>query len=401
MYELKLDLISTTALAVVLLLAGHQIKHRVRFFETYCIPAPVIGGFAMSLIVLILREAGLATLRFDTTLQGPFMIAFFTTVGIGGSLALLRTGGAALLIYLVLCWFLALFQNSFGAAAAAAFGLHPILGVMAGGVSLEGGHGAAAAFGPVAESLGVTGATSVALASATFGLIAGGVLGGPVANWLIARHKLDIVANKLDTSLPSAHDHEADVKLHSHSLIATMGLVLVLMVLGMWLSSAFEKSSGFVLPAYVGAMFAAIIFRNINDYTRTIRLNRAAIDTISDISLGIFLTMAMMSLKVWELYDLALPLIGALALQVLALLLLTVFVAFRVLGRDYDAAVMCAGLLGHGLCATPNAVANMGAICDRYGVVSYKAFMIIPLCGAVLIDIVAIPFHTWIINYLG
>lgn len=401
MYELKLDLISTTALAVVLLLAGHQIKHRVKFFETYCIPAPVIGGFAMSLIVLILREAGIATLRFDTTLQGPFMIAFFTTVGIGGSLALLRTGGAALLIYLVLCWFLALFQNSFGAAAASAFGLHPILGVMAGGVSLEGGHGAAAAFGPVAESLGVTGATSVALASATFGLIAGGVLGGPVANWLIARHKLNIVANKLDASLPSAHDHEADVKLHSHSLIATMGLVLVLMVLGMWLSSAFEKSSGFVLPAYVGAMFAAIIFRNINDHTRTIRLNRAAIDTVSDISLGIFLTMAMMSLKVWELYDLALPLIGVLALQVLALLLLTVFVAFRVLGRDYDAAVMCAGLLGHGLGATPNAVANMDAICGRYGVVSYKAFMIIPLCGAVLIDIVAIPFHTWIINYLA
>jgi len=320
MYELKLDLVSTTALAVVLLLAGYRLKHKVKFFETFCIPAPVIGGFAMSLLVWALRETGIATIGFDTTLQGPFMIAFFTTV---------------------------------------------------------------------------------ALSSATFGLIIGGVLGGPIANWLIQRHKLDIVANKLDTTLPAAHDHEDDVRLASHSLIATMGLVLTLMVLGLWIASAFEGASGFVLPGYVGAMFAAILFRNLNDRLRVTHLNSAAIDTVSDISLGIFLTMAMMSLKIWELYDLALPLIGVLTLQVLALVALTVFVAFRLLGRDYDAAVMCAGMIGHGLGATPNAVANMSAVCQRYGVTSYKAFMIIPLCGAVLIDLVAIPFHTWILNYLG
>ncbi|KMN82723.1 sodium:glutamate symporter [Chromobacterium sp. LK11] len=400
MQQWKLDLIATTALAVLALLAGYRLKRHVRFFERFCIPAPVIGGFAVSIVVLLLRESGVAAVSFDTTLQTPFMVAFFTTVGIGGSLALLRTGGSTLLIYLGICWALAVFQNVFGAGAAALFGLDPTLGVMAGGVSLEGGHGAAAAFGPMAEQLGTRGATAVALASATFGLIAGGVLGGPLASWLIRRYQLPIQPSSGGAPTPAYHDHEASVTVNSDSLIAAMGLVLALMTAGTLLARQVEQRWDFVLPAYVGAMFAAIVFRNLNDRARLLRLNSAAIDAIADISLGVFLTMAMMSLKIWELYDLALPLLGVLSLQVVALTAISVFIAFRLLGKNYDAAVMCAGLMGHGLGATPNAVANMSAVCQKHGATSYKAFLIIPLCGAVLIDLVAIPFHAWIINYL-
>lgn len=400
MYQLKLDLISSTALAVIMLLAGYKIRQHVRFFERFCIPSPVIGGFGVSLVVLFLRETGLATVSFDTTLQTPFMVAFFTTVGIGGSLRLLRSGGNTLLIYLVICWAVALFQNTFGPAVASLFGLDPVLGVMAGAVSLLGGHGAAAAFGPMAEQLGTHGATAVALASATFGLIAGSILGGPLATWLIRHHKVTIGGQAEDSSLRSNQDNEPAMTVDSNSLIASMGLVLALMTLGLLLASPFQKYWNFVLPAYVGAMLAAIIFRNLNDSLCLVKLNRTAIDMIADVSLGVFLTMAMMNLKVWELYSLALPLLGVLALQTLALSAIAAFIVFRLLGKNYDAAVMCAGLMGHGLGATPNAVANMSAVCQRYGANSYKAFLIVPLCGAVLVDMVAIPFHTWMINYL-
>ena len=400
MYLLKLDLISTTALAVIVLLAGVKIRENVRFFERFCIPAPVIGGFGVSLLVLFLREAGLATVSFDTTLQSPFMVAFFTTVGIGGSLRLLRSGGSVLLIYLAICWGVALFQNTFGPALASLFGLDPVLGVMAGAVSLLGGHGAAAAFGPMAEQLGTKGATAVALAAATYGLIAGSLLGGPFATWLIRRHKVEIAVDADCPSNVAAQSVEAESAVNSHALVGSMGLVLALMTMGIYVAAPFQKYWNFVLPAYVGAMFAAIVFRNLNDSFQLVKLNRQAIDMIADVSLGVFLTMAMMNLKVWELYSLALPLIGVLVLQTVALLMISAFIVFRLLGKNYDAAVMCSGLMGHGLGATPNAVANMSAVCQRFGVTSYKAFLIVPLCGAVLVDLVAIPFHTFMINYL-
>lgn len=400
MYLLKLDLISTTALAVIMLLAGVKIREHVRFFERFCIPAPVIGGFGVSLLVLFLRETGLATVSFDTTLQSPFMVAFFTTVGIGGSLRLLRSGGRVLLIYLAICWGVALFQNTFGPALASLFGLDPVLGVMAGAVSLLGGHGAAAAFGPMAEQLGTKGATAVALAAATYGLVAGSLLGGPCATWLIRRHKVDISVEADPQVNTSVQSKEAESSVDSNALVGSMGLVLALMTMGIYVAAPFQKYWNFVLPAYVGAMFAAIVFRNLNDSFQLVKLNRQAIDMIADVSLGVFLTMAMMNLKVWELYSLALPLIGVLVLQTVALLMISAFIVFRLLGKNYDAAVMCSGLIGHGMGATPNAVANMSAVCQRFGVTSYKAFLIVPLCGAVLVDLVAIPFHTFMINYL-
>jgi ESS family glutamate:Na+ symporter len=400
MFELKLDAVSTTTLTILLLLFGYFIKRRISFLEKFCIPTAVIGGFTMSLLILALHQSAVGVVSFDTSLQTPLMIAFFTTIGIGGSLKLLRSGGSALLAYLVICWGIGIFQDIFGIFATNVFGLDQMFGIMAGGISLEGGHGAAAAFGPVAEKMGHAGSTTVAISSATYGLIAGGLLGGPVAKWLIKRHQVKIESEKTNIIMPEVHIREEDVSVTSHSLIASLGLILVLMVLGSAISSFFEKTWHFVLPGYVGAMLAAIIFRNLNDWLKICRLNRNSIDAISDVSLGIFLTMAMMSLKIWELRGIEFSLFAVLLLQTIAMVLIAVFIAFPLLGKNYDAAVMCAGMMGHGLGATPNAVANMGAVNEHYKVTSYKALLIVPLCGAVLIDIVAIPFHTWIINFL-
>lgn len=403
--SLKFDALWTTAVALLLLILGYGLRRRLRFFETFCIPAPVVGGLIMALLALFLHHNGGASIKFTTSLQSPMMLAFFTTVGIGGSLALLRRGGKALIVYLVFCWILAVVQNGAGVALAKLFGIHPALGVMAGAVSLEGGHGAAASFGPLTENLGVAGAAAVAIASATYGLIAGGLLGGPVCKWLIERNHVDIQASDdaiYQKSASEVMSEGGSNEVTADSFMKSLCLVLVIMALGSLLSgyiAGYTKGTNFSLPGYVTAMFVAVIFRNVNDHVHLVKINTRCINLISDVALGVFLTMAMMSLRIWDLYNLALPLMGILLLQTLLLVIMAIFILFPLLGRDYDAAVMCSGFMGHGLGATPNAVANMGAVCERYGVMSHKAFLIVPLCGAVLIDLVGLPNIVWFINW--
>lgn len=408
-FTIQLDATFTIALSVVLLLLGYELREKIGTLERFCIPAAVIGGLIMAFILLGLHHSGSGmTMKFDTVMQSPMMVAFFTTVGLGGSLALLKRGGIALIIYLFACWGLAVFQNLFGVGLASALGLNPVLGVMAGAVSLEGGHGAAAAFGPIAEELGVSGAKAVAIASATFGLIAGGLIGGPVARKLIERNKLDLEASK-DPLYVQAHNEEAE-PIEARPFLKMLMLVLVCMAIGLWVTGEFnawckassnEFLKNFSLPGYVWAMVIAVVFRNLNDAFKFIKLRNSSIDLIANVSIGIFLTMAMMSLRIWDLYSLALPLITILILQTIAIILLAVFILFPLLGKNYDAAVICAGFCGHGLGATPNAVSNMGAVCEHYKVMSHKAFLIVPLCGAVLIDIVALPFISFCINYFA
>ena len=385
MPTLHLDALSTTALALLLLALGSQLKKRSRWLTRLCVPSPVIAGFGFAFLVWLLRDRGWLDIGLDTSLQTPLMVAFFTTVGLGGSLGLLRKGGKTLLVYLSACWALAILQNLIGVGSAGLLGLDPLLGIMAGAVSLEGGFGAAAAFGPVAEGLGAQGATTVALASATFGMVAG----------LPVQAESD---NRLEALGQQERRQHAAATLDGNLLLRLLTCVLLVMVLGFWLGDALEERLGLVLPSYVGAMFIAIVLRNLDDRLGWLRIPDHAVGTLGDVCLGIFLTMAMMSLKFWELENLGLPLLGVLFIQVAVLLLLTIFVLFRLLGRNYDAAVLCAGFLGHGLGATPNAVANMGAVCEHYRVFSHKAFIIVPLCGAVLIDLVAIPAITWFIN---
>lgn len=404
--HIQFDALWTTALALVLLIVGYGLRRRLRFFEVFCIPAPVIGGLIMAIAALILHHSGGASISFDTALQSPLMVAFFTTVGIGGSLALLSRGGKSLIIYLLFCWFLAVMQNCAGAWLAKMFGIHPVFGIMAGAVSLEGGHGAAAAFGGTTEALGIVGAKAVAIASATFGLIAGGLLGGPVCRMLIERRHVNIAASDEALYKKNAAESgsEADEGVTTNGFLKSLCLVLIFVALGAVLSTfvngSVPKSWNFALPSYVMAMLVAAVFRNINDAAHLVKLRTKCLDLISDVSLGVFLTMAMMSMRIWDLYDLALPLLGILFVQTVLLIILAMFILFPMLGSNYDAAVMCAGFMGHGLGATPNAVANMGAVCERYGVLSHKAFLIVPLCGAVLIDLVALPNIAWFIGFL-
>jgi ESS family glutamate:Na+ symporter len=326
-------------------------------------------------------------------------------VGIAGSLSLLARGGRALIVYLIACWGVAIFQNTLGVGLSKLLGLHPVLGVMAGAVSLEGGHEAAAIFGSTAERLGVVGAQAVAVSSATYGLIAGGLLGGPVVSWLIRRGGLETDASRNDTYKRRQETEEANL-IDGLDFFRMLALVLVLMAAGSLASAWINSQAGnhwqwknFFLPGYVGAMFAGVIFRNLNDVLNVVKLHEKAIELISKAATGIFLTMATMSLRIWDLYDLAVPLTAILLLQTAAIALLAMFVVFPILGRDYDAAVMCAGFIGHSLGATPNAVSNMSAVCESCDSVSYKAFLIVPLCSAVLIDLVSIPNVVWFINY--
>lgn len=399
--SLVIDLVGTTTLAGLLLLLGYFVQKRVKFLSRFCIPAPVIGGLIFSILAWILWSVFGFSFILDTTLQTPFMIAFFACVGYGGSFLLLKSGGKFLGIFLILCWVLAICQNFIGVFLAKILGINPILGVMAGAVSLVGGHGNAAAFGPVAESLGAIGGTGVAIAAATYGLIAGSLLGGPVGNYLITKFRVPIKTSTMgakdDQNLKINNDLEG---VTPKGLIKHIGLIGVFMVIGGLITGGvvLMKIPNFALPGYVGAMFIAIIFRNINDKFKITSINSLDIDLIKEISLGFFLTMAIMTLKIWELASLAIPLFVILIVQTIFIILFVFFIAWPALRKDYDAAVMISGLIGGGLGVTATAVANMSAICEKYNETSLKAFLIVPLCCAVFVDIVAIPIILFFIN---
>lgn len=394
---LNVNMISTLTLAILLLFLGGFLRKKISFFERFCIPTPVIGGLLFSVIALFLKQSNVITISMDTTFQSPFMIVFFTTVGLGGSFALVKKGGKLLLIYWLLSSILAVAQNLIGVGMAKLVGIHPILGVMMGAVSMEGGHGAAAAFGPTAESLGVAGATTVAVAAATFGLISGGLIGGPIAKFLIDKYDLKPAdEEKMEETSYREVAGITDSKVTAQGFLLHLGVISVCMTIG-GIGCDLIAKTGTVLPGYVGAMFVAVIFRNINDKIKLINLDFYTIDLIGDVALGIFLSMALMTLKLWELTSLAGQMFVVLFAQVGFMIIFTTLVVFNLLGKDFDAAVMASGMAGHGLGATPNAIANMSAVTEKYGP-STKAFLIVPLVGAFLIDLFGIPNIVYFMN---
>ncbi|MDR2176095.1 MAG: sodium:glutamate symporter [Synergistaceae bacterium] len=406
--KLSLDPVFTAALASALFVLGLHLRKKFHFLRRFCVPAGVAGGLCMAFCAFCLYYPGIAAISFDQSLQTPLVAIFFTRIGLTASFMAIRKGGRALLFYLFFCWGLALFQNVLGVVLASLFGLHPVLGVMAGAVSLEGGHNLAVIFGPMAESMGVTGATAVAIASATYGLMAGGIMSASISEWLIARHGLEL-ATSYDMLYKGYHEstNRSD-GIEIHEFIHTLALLLALMALGSWAAgrlqdriARIEGWEHFSLPGYLGAMFLAVIFRNLNDRLKWVQIHPRALDLISTVSVSIFLTVSMMGLRIWELYGLALPLLFILVAQTLAIIVITIFVLFPVMGKDYDAAIICSGFVGHGLGAPPSAVSMMRAACEYHNVMSYKAFLIVPLCGAVLIDLVALPSIVWFINYFS
>lgn len=390
------DMVGTIAMGLISLFVGKKLKEKLVFLDRFGIPAAVIGGILFALVHLIMRVCHVGSISYDTTLQTPFMVVFFTTIGLGSSIAGLKKGGKLLVIFWILSGIMTFMQTVIGVSLAKVTGINPLLGVMAGSVSMSGGHGSAGAFGQTIEELGVTGGLTVALSAATFGLIAGGLLGSPLAVHLIKKFNLkpkDVV-NKEEVQ---KKDDTEKREITLSSMMSHVSMLSIVMTIGIALSTLLKTKFGIALPSYVGAMFVAIIFNNLNIKFKWLDMDRNLINIIGETSLNIFLSMALISLKLWELAALAIPLLIILFSQVLFMWLYTRFIVFKAMGGDYDAAVMVSGMCGSGLGATTNAMINMGEISGKYGY-TVNPYLIVPLTGAFLIDIFQMPVIITAIN---
>ncbi|MGB6129945.1 MAG: sodium/glutamate symporter [Psychrilyobacter sp.] len=395
-FLMSFDMIATLAMGLVSLFLGLQIKKKVEWFSKFGVPAPVIGGLIFAIAHLILRQTGIGSIAYTTTLQTPFMVVFFTTIGLGSSISGLKKGGKLLLIFWALSGVMTFMQTVIGVSIAKLTHINPLFGVLGGSVSMSGGHGSAGAFGQTVEAMGVTGASTMALSSATFGLLAGGLLGAPLAFSLIKKYNLKPKFIKTKDEVGIKND-TVERKITSDSLLKHIGMIAIIMTLGMFGSFLLKSNFNLALPSYVGAMFAAIIFNNLNNKFKWMDMDRNLIDILGHTSLNIFLSMALISLKLWELADLALPMILMLFTQVLFMFLYTRFIVFRLLGKDYDSAVMVSGMCGSGLGATTNAMLNMGEVSEKYGY-TVNPYLVVPLTGAFLIDMVQMPVIITAIN---
>ncbi len=406
MPTLQLDPIQTVALAAVVLFVGYGIRRRVNLLDRFNIPAPVIGGFAFALLALALRQSRLLTIEFDAALQTPFMIAFFTTIGLGASVALLRRGGPQVLVFWLLASLLAIVQNGVGIGIAQLLGVDLRFGLIAGSITMTGGHGTGAAFGKLLEEqYQLSGAMALAMAAATFGLVAGGLLGGPVGTRLMHRHGLrSAPAPTGDVAVSAAEAAALDAEIDTepageaptaYSLLQMIAVILGCMALGGVVS---QWAAQYVtLPAYIGAMLVAAVARNVFETSRLVRISARTIDDLGTIALALFLTMALMTLRLWELFDLAVPMLVILAAQVVVMAAFARWITFRLMGRDYDAAVMASGHCGFGMGATPTAVANMKSLVERFGDAP-RAFLVLPMVGAFFIDFSNAVIITTFIN---
>ncbi|MFR1675785.1 MAG: sodium/glutamate symporter [Fusobacterium sp.] len=394
MLELNFNMAETLAISILVLLLGREIKKRVNFLERFFIPAPVVGGVIFSILLLIGHNTGAFSFSFDNVLKDFLMTIFFTTIGFTASGKLLKKGGVGVVVFLITATVLVVIQDIVGVSMAKMFGEHPLLGLAVGSVPLTGGHGTSGAFGPVLEEFGVTGGLSVSIAAATYGLIAGCLIGGPVAKRLRERYNLR----------PSLEDREGTVEVlkeneenpvSEETLFSAVVVIALSMGIG-YCIAPFLKKYGIVIPAYIGPMFIAAIIRNVADMQKkNLPMNEIAIT--GNIALSLFLAMALMTLKLWELADLAIPIITILLVQTVIMALYAYFITFKFNGKDYDAAVMATGHCGFGLGATPNAMANMEVFTKENGPAP-RAFFVLPVVGALFIDFTNATVITFFIN---
>ena len=394
MASITFDMYQTLAIAVTALLLGSFIKKRVNFLERFCIPAPVVGGLIFAILTCVLYVTGILEVTFTDTLREVCMVFFFTSVGFQANLKVLKSGGKALIVFLVLVVILIIAQNFLAVGISKVLNLDPLIGLCTGSIPMVGGHGTAGAFGPVLEDFGLAGATTVCTAAATYGLISGSLIGGPIANHLIKKKNLmDTIVPEDDTIL--IEDEAAHTRHFSNYAPATFQLIIAI-GLGTIVSFLLSKT-GMTFPVYIGAMIVAAIFRNVGEYSGKLDIHMGEINDIGGIMLSVFLGIAMITLKLWQLAALALPLIILLAVQTIFMFLFVNLAVFPVMGRDYDAAVICAGTCGFGMGATPNAMANMQAICDKYAP-SIKAYILIPIVGSLFADFINSLVITFFIN---
>ena len=394
--RIELDMYQTMAVAVLALMLGRYLRKKCWLLERFCIPAPVIGGVIFAVATCICYVTGIAEFVFDDILKEVFMVFFFTSVGFQANLKVLKSGGKSMIIFLGLVIGLIVLQNGTAIGLAKLLHLDPLVGMCTGSIPMTGGHGTAGAFGPVLEDFGISGATTVCTAAATFGLVAGSVMGGPLGERLVEKRELLKTAIPEDDSLLLEEDkkHERHVKQYPAAffqLVLAMGIGTVL--------SQVLSMTGMTFPIYIGAMIVAAVLRNLSEYTGKFPIYMGEINGIGGISLSMFLGLAMITLKLWQLAELAVPMLLLLSGQVLLMFLYTYFVVFSVMGKDYDAAVICSGTCGFGMGATPNAMANMQAVCEKY-VPSVKAYLLIPIVGSLFADFINSLVITLFINFL-
>jgi len=407
---IQLDMVQTLALAAVVLFAGYGIRRRIGVLDRYNIPAPVVGGFLFAILALVLRVTGMLSIEFTATLQPPLMIAFFTSIGLGASLGLLKVGGPQVLLFWGLATVLVVFQDALGVAVAWVLGVNPFLGLVAGSITMTGGHGTGAAFGKLLdEQYGLAGGVTLAMAAATFGLVSGGLIGGPIATFIVKRfnpkHATPATGHDAAAQIArrEALDEEIDTEPPGEGATAYNLLKIITVVLvAMWAGSLLSGWLGrFVtLPAYIGAMIVAAFLRNAADLIGFVKIEQRVVDDIGTIALNLFLAMALMTLNLYELKDLAVPMLVILMTQVVLMGAFAYWITFRLMGRDYDAAVMAGGHCGFGMGATPNAVANMEAITEKFGPAP-RAFLVLPMVGAFFIDFTNAIIITAFINVVA
>ena len=411
---LELDMLQTAGLGALALVLGMCLTRRVKWLQRFCIPSPVSGGIVFSVVSLMLYKLWNVELVFDGTLKDVFMLVFFTSVGFQSNLKVLRRGGSTLLLMLGVLAFIIVVQNVLPLGIAWIMGVNPLVGMAAGSISMAGGHGTAGGFSAVLEGMGLSGAGTIAMAAAPLGLIMGSVTGGPLAERLIrtkltAEH-LEPKDYEVDPAMAGLESDEASPAGRAKHIssneqefqqYAKATYALLIVVAAGSLMSWLLQQTGVTFPTYFGALIVAAIVRNVAEACKlTPKMELDKIVSVGNICLSVFLGMAMVSLKLWELESLALPLVVMLVAQVVAMALIAYFVAFNILGRDYDAAVLVAGICGFGLGATPNAMANMSAVCYKYHY-SVKPFLIVPIIGAMFVDLINTGFITMFLNWIG
>jgi glutamate:Na+ symporter, ESS family len=379
--KLQVDWALTLAVACAVLLVGAALKRRISFLRTYSIPDPVTGGLVAAVLMTLMRGMGVE-IRLDPSLQQPLMLMFFATVGLGADLALLVRGGRLLLMLMVSVVGLLVLQNAVGVGLALALGQHPSIGLLAGSISMSGGHGTGAAYGArFAQQFGLNGTTELALAAATFGLILGGLIGGPLAERLIRRHRLEGPKAAHVAAAATA----ATVYPSPAAMIPPLMLGALCIAAGIELDRAFQDLP-LTLPSFVWALFSGVVLRNGLAATGIYQLHEPALERIGGLALSLFLALALASLRLWEVAGLALPLLVIVLAQLVVTGAYASYASFRLLGSNYDAAVMVVAQCGFGLGATPTAIANMQAVTAQHGP-SPAAFLLVPVVGAFLIDL--------------
>lgn len=387
--------IQTMALAVIVFYLGKFLNNKFKFLKNNCIPDSVTGGTLFSFFILLGHETGSFSFIFEDSIKDIFMIAFFTTVGFSASIKLLKKAGLPVLMFLIAAILLAILQNVVGVGMAKILGVSPMIGLATGSLATTGGPGTAGAFGPIMESFGTPGATMVAMATATYALIAGSIIAGPICKRLI--EKKNLIQKRVTLEEFQSFDDKS-VTLELKNVVPTGFQIIIAMGIGSLISN-FLNSLGLVLPPYIGTMFAASIMRNLADETKLFSIDLEVVSVIGNFTLTMFLSMILMNFKLWELKELALPLIIILIGQTILMGVFAYFITFTLTGKDYDAAIMTGGHCGCGFGTTPKALANMEALTEKY-LPSPKAFFVIPIVGALFIDFFNAAIITFFINLL-